>query len=361
VIDLLGAHPLLSIGLSIPVFIAFSGVLYLTVRYTPVVSRHFQAQPLFVPLKVTADEIGESAEFATDDGLVLRGSYLRGRARSQTGVIVFCHEYLSDRWSFRPYVDDLRDLGYDVFTFDFRNHGESDHETSYAPMQWTTDREVRDLRAALRYLRTRPDHDPAGFGLFGVSRGGTTALLAAAGERDVWGVVTDGAFPTSGTMVPYIIRWAEIYVRSPLVRKLVPAWVYRVIGWSARRRTERFLNCRFPSVESAVARLGPRPWLMIHGEADAYIGPEIARGLFEYGRDPKELWLVPKAKHNRCRETDPQAYASRLGDFLERFAPRRPLTVAARAASSERALSATYSHELVPAELARGVASPISG
>ncbi len=43
-------------------------------------------------------------------------------------------------------------------------------------MQWTTDHEVRDLRAALAYLRTRPDHDPAGFGLFGVSRGGTTAL-----------------------------------------------------------------------------------------------------------------------------------------------------------------------------------------
>ena len=44
-------------------------------------------------------------------------------------------------------------------------------------MQWTTDHEIRDLRAALAYLRTRDDHDPAGFGLFGVSRGGTTALI----------------------------------------------------------------------------------------------------------------------------------------------------------------------------------------
>ena len=33
-----------------------------------------------------------------------------------------------------------------------------------------------------RYLRSRPDRDPAGFGLFGVSRGGTTALLVAADE-----------------------------------------------------------------------------------------------------------------------------------------------------------------------------------
>ena len=95
-------------------------------------------------------------------------------------MIVYCHEFLSDRWSFQPYLDHLRDLGYDLFTFDFRNHGESPAEPDYAPMHWTTDHEVRDLRAALAYLRTRPDHDPAGFGLFGVSRGGTTAL---AGRR----------------------------------------------------------------------------------------------------------------------------------------------------------------------------------
>ena len=64
-------------------------------------------------------------------------------------MIVYCHEYLSDRWSYYPYVNHLRDLGFDVFTFDFRNHGESESEPGYEPMQWTSDREVRDLRAAL--------------------------------------------------------------------------------------------------------------------------------------------------------------------------------------------------------------------
>ena len=39
-------------------------------------------------------------------------------------MIVYCHEYSSDRWSFHPYVDHLRDLGFDLFTFDFRNHGD---------------------------------------------------------------------------------------------------------------------------------------------------------------------------------------------------------------------------------------------
>ena len=77
----------------------------------------------------------------------------------------------------------------------------------------------------------------------------------------------------------------------------------QLLAWSARRQAERRLNCRFPSVESAVARLAPRPWLMIHGGRDAYIGPEIARACSNHGKNPKELWLVPEAKHNRCRET----------------------------------------------------------
>ena len=129
-------------------------------------------------------------------------------------MLVFCHEYLSDRWSYQPYLDHLRDLGFDLFTFDFRNHGSERYATRlFAAPVGDRPRGSRPP-AALAYLRTRPDHDPAGFGLFGVSRGGATALVVAADEPDVWGVVTDGAFPTRGTMMAYILRWAEIYVRS---------------------------------------------------------------------------------------------------------------------------------------------------
>ena len=62
---------------------------------------------------------------------------------------------------------------------------------------------------------------------------------------------------------------------------------------------------------------------MIHGAKDTYIGPEIARSLFATAGEPKEFWLVPGAKHNRCREVEPEAYAERVGDFFGRYAPRR--------------------------------------
>jgi hypothetical protein len=124
----------------------------------------------------------------------------------------------------------------------------------------------------------------------------------------------------------FILRWAELYLRNPVTRRMVPRWLYRSLARSGRRRSERRRGCRFPDLEKAVTRLAPRPWLAIHGQRDTYISPEVVEELFDRGNGPKELWLVPDAKHNRCREREPEAYAGRLLDFVDRYAPRRPIT-----------------------------------
>lgn len=342
---------------------------YVVVRYSPIIGRIFEEKPLFLPLRLPPPADREDVRFTTADGLELAGSYLRARSIERVGVIVFCHEYLGDRWSYQPYTDAARDLGFDIFTFDFRNHGGSDSDRTYRPLQWVTDHEVRDLEAALAYLRARADHDPAGFCLFGVSRGGSAALAVAADTADAWGVITDGAFATHGTMFAYILRWAEIYVGNEVLWKHMPAWVFHFLGNVGRLRSERRLNCRFPALEAAVPRIAPRPWFMIHGAKDAYIGPAIAERLFALARAPKEKWIVPGARHNRCREVAPAAYTERITGFLARFAPRRPLAVArATGATNGRsqplAAATETSVELeleVSLPLEKALAGPISG
>jgi len=301
-------------------------LVYVYIRYAPIVGRIFEEKPMFLPLRVPPlEDDGESVRFTTDDGLELGGTYLLAKTESRLGILVFCHEYLSDRWSYQPYLNAFRDQGYDIFTFDFRNHGVSDVDPSYRPLQWVTNHEVSDLRAALSYVRSRPDFDPAGFGLFGISRGGGTALVVAASDPGVWGVITDGAFPTRGTMHAYILRWAEIYVGNPFLWRHMPKFMFEFVGWSGRMVSTRKLGCQLPDVERAASKIAPRPWLMIHGAKDAYIGLDIARGLFQEAREPKELWVVPGAKHNRCREVRPEEYSERVGTFFARFAPRRRL------------------------------------
>ena len=237
-------------------------------------------------------------------------------------------------------------------------------EAGYAPIHWASDREINDLRAALAYLRSRPDRDPAGFGLFGVSRGGTTALLVAPVEVDVWGVITDGAFPTIGTMVAYALRWTELYVRTPFLRRLLPRWLYHVLAWSGRRNSERRLNCRFPDVERAVSRLAPRPWLMIHGARDTYISPEIAENLFRARERPQgtlarpgcQAQSLPRARARGVRRATPGLHR-----------PLRPASSRHHADSGPTLLVPThadltdgYSSELNAPELAREVVPAVS-
>ncbi len=320
---MLSATSLVLIIPSVLMLCAVGGILaYVGVRYGPKVSRIFEEAPVMRPLQVDP-EPGEDVRFPTPDGLELAGTYYRSLAPKRLGVVVFCHEFLGDRWSVSAYTDGLRERGFDLFSFDFRNHGESDEEPGLEKLHWVSDRELTDLRAALAYLRSRPDRDAAGASLFGISRGGGAALCVAAKDPTVWSVVTDGAFPTRGMILSYIHRWAPIYVGDRSLWKYFSKPIFSFAGWAGRVYSQWRLGRAFPDVETAVARLAPRPWLAIHGEKDAYVGTDIVNDLFARAKDPKQLWIVPDAKHNRCREVSPVQYRQTVESFLVRFAPRR--------------------------------------
>lgn len=290
---------------------------YICIRYVPKIMRIFGERPLFLPPDEPPIDGAENVRFRTQDGLWLQGSWLPARNGHARGTIIFCHEYLSNRWSCRPYCDPLRELGFEVLTFDFRNHGESDKLDEYAPMQWVTRFEMLDLRAAISHARAKvAERGTVRFGLLGISRGGSAALLCASDSDDIAAVVTDGAFTTHSTQIAYMKRWVGIYSRLPSIYLTFPDWYYGLIGWVACSMSAVRHGCRFPKVERAIRRIAPRPLLMIHGERDSYIGTDLAQDLFARANAPKELWVVPKAKHNGSFQAAPAEYAERLQQFF---------------------------------------------
>ncbi|HVL12821.1 MAG TPA: alpha/beta fold hydrolase [Gemmata sp.] len=291
--------------------------LYVHWRYMGYLTRIFQEKPLFIVPRGEPPADAEDVELKTDDGLTLRGCYLKTPAAERKGVVLFGLEYGSNRWACRQYCERLIESGYDVFAVEPRNQGDSDKDPNYEPLQWVTDRDVADTRAAVRYLLGRPDADPRGVGLFGISKGAGTGLIAAAGERSVRCVVTDGAYGTHTTMVPYLKRWIQIYSDRRVLHRILPTWFYGLIGMVGAKKVARNRGVNYPSVEKAVGRLN-RPLLMIHGEGDTYIRPEMARALFERARGPKELWVVPKAKHNQALHVAGDEYHRRVVEFFDR-------------------------------------------
>jgi fermentation-respiration switch protein FrsA (DUF1100 family) len=83
------------------------------------------------------------------------------------------------------------------------------------------------------------------------------------------------------------------------------------------KKVARNRGVSYPSVEKAVGRLN-RPLLMIHGEGDNYIRPEMAKALFARARGPKELWVVPKAKHNGALTVAGDEYHAKVTAFFEK-------------------------------------------
>ena len=298
--------------------------IYYRVTLLDQVVRIFEEKPLFIIPRGDPVADAEAVGFRSGDGTLLRGVYLSHLGRYRKGVILFGLEFGSNRWASVPYCHKLREAGFDVFAYEPRNQGESETDPAYKPMQWVTDKDVADGRAALAYLKARHDADPRGVGLFGISKGGSVALMLAAEDADVRCVATDGAFATYSTMVPYMRRWVGIYSPRKRLQKYAPDFLYGSIGLAAMRRVAHARKVRFPWVERAAKRVRV-PTLMVHGQADTYIKPEMAVALFGMcGSTDKALWMVPKAKHNQGPHVDPATYFDKLTTFFEAHLARLP-------------------------------------
>ena len=98
---------------------------------------------------------------------------------------------------------------------------------------------------------------------------------------------------------------------------LIPHWYYVYAAHLGIRRISKLRNVNYPEFEAVLHRLAPRPWLMIHGGADNYIKPDMARELLSYAGEPKEFWLVDKAKHNQCINLAAEEYKKRVLEFFD--------------------------------------------
>jgi dienelactone hydrolase len=177
----LGLLILLSMPVTITLYLVYLYI-HLCRTYLHHVVQIFQVKPLFVVPTGQPVPEAEDLRFPTENGLTLRGCYLRGTVPpggSRAGVILFGLEFGSNRWACVSSCEPLLQAGFDVFAYEPRCQGESDRQPGYEPLQWVTRYEVADARAALAYLKGRPDGDPRGVGFFGLSKGAGAALHAA--------------------------------------------------------------------------------------------------------------------------------------------------------------------------------------
>ncbi len=261
----------------------------------------------------------ERVSFCTPDGLTLHASLHLPLDGQPTGTVIFCPELGGDHWSATWYCRALMEAGFAVLAFDFRNQGQSEKMPGYVPIHWLTEYEVTDTLAAIQYVKERPDLNELPIGLFGISRGSSAALVAAARSPEIQCVACEGVFSISTMSLHYTLRWASLY-HPAWIMKLYPMWHVRSTLAMARWISQSRRGCRYIVLENWVRKLAGRPVLVVVDGRDTYVLPDITESLYQYfPQTTTQRWTVRGAKHNMAREVDAAEFDRRIVEFFSQM------------------------------------------
>jgi len=189
--------------------------------------------------------------------------------------------------------------GFAVLIFNFRGCGFSSGNLDI--LGWT-----RDLKAAIDYLWALPEVDRSGLSLLGFSGGAAVSIYIASQDKRVSSIVTC-ACPAEFTFITKADNpWSVIEQ-------------FRSIGTIRDKdfppSIEEWLSgFRLVSPIKYVAKIAPRPLLLVHGGEDEVVNVAHARRLYNRAGEPKQLIIIGGARH-RLRQND-QAMATVI-DWLK--------------------------------------------
>ena len=215
----------------------------------------------------------------------------------------------------------LSAAGYVALVFDYRGFGDSEGPRwRLLPAE-----QVGDARAALTFVADQPQVDSERLAIVGLSLGGSNAIAAASADSRV-GAVVAVASPGNGERWLRGLRryweWDEFLariaadrsrrVRSGETSRVHPleivlpdpeteSFFERVYGEFPEMRCELALETAEALIEfrpeDQIARLAPRPVLLVHGAADRLVPPDESRHLFERAGSPRRMEVLPGVGH----------------------------------------------------------------
>lgn len=214
-------------------------------------------------------------------------------------AIMLVHGSLGDRTSLWPEARALAAAGFGVMLVDLPGHGESE-----GPVDWG-DGGRAALSAAFTSLLAQPGIDPNRVGALGLSMGAMLAVQVASVDQRIRALLLSGCFSDAHRQTLFEYRsWGPI-TGWPAV------WTYRIAGFDDS--DQRPIDI--------IARVSPRPLLIVQGTEDGIVPPEMASELYAAAGPPRELWLVPGAGHGDIMRAEPELWPERLVGFFAQALP----------------------------------------
>jgi len=290
-----------SVLLALPLPAAAGGILAPFILHP--IRRELTAAQVAEADRVFARESARRVDFSVtaQDEVTLRGWKVRAAHPSGDWVLLF-HGRSQNRLSMMNYAKFLLASGYSVVMMDARAHGESGGTVAtYGHVEQYDSRTILDALADTEPVR----HVYA----LGESMGAAVALQAAGIDPRIERVVAEGAFCN---LHEVIYDYAGFRVSAFLGKT-----VFRPVAIYAVHEAEHQGGFRFDDVSPAEAVAERKfPILLISGLSDHNIPKRHAQAIYAAAQGPKELWLVPGARHQKALETAPAEFKHRVLNFF---------------------------------------------
>lgn len=237
------------------------------------------------------------------EGLNLHGYFLP--AESAKRIVLLSHGYKGSGFGDFAYTARfLHESGCSLLFIDQRCCGMSEGEfiTFGAKEQY-------DVQRWAYYIAER-NKERLPIYLYGESMGAAAVLMASGHDlpQEVKGLIADCGFRSMKNQLQDIAaNWFHL--------KWIKLLLFRVDLFC------RFLaGFRMKEADTAIAmRTNKRPVLFFHGAMDTYVDPENSMDNYSLCRAPKELVVIPEARHLCSAYAAPGLYREKLLKFFEKY------------------------------------------
>ncbi|MDE5091392.1 MAG: alpha/beta hydrolase [Trichodesmium sp. St16_bin4-tuft] len=231
----------------------------------------FSDRLIFLPRSSSYQENQNFVKLESRDKIQITGIYLPLPKAKYT--ILYSHGNAEDLGEILPRLRDLRDIGFNIFSYDYQGYGTSQGKPSVKAA-------YQDVNAAYEYLTKKLGIPANKIIVYGRSVGGGPSVDLAS-RQPVAGLVIESSFTTAFRVVTRIPIYP--FDRFPNIDKI------------------KSINC---------------PVLVMHGNADQVIPFSHGQQLFAIANQPKLSLWVDGAGHLNLLEIAGQKYVKVMGEFI---------------------------------------------
>lgn len=232
----------------------------------------FTDRIIFLPQPSSYEDSNRILKLSTRDGAKISAVYLPNPQAKFT--ILYSHGNAEDLGDIQFVLDELRNLGFAVFAYDYRGYGTSQGK----PTEATT---YKDIDAAYNYLTQKLGVIPEKIILYGRSVGGGPSVDLAS-RKPVAGLILENTFVST----------------------------FRVATQITILPFDKFNNI-------AKIRRVRSPILIMYGKADRVIPFWHGEKLFATANEPKRVLVIDNGGHDDFREVASKKYDRALQEFTQ--------------------------------------------